>query len=103
MAENACLGGSKSHSCWPTSMGSCVPSKWTQTWCCLDRGRAMASATTRQPAPHSQRCFATVVDESGMALVLTLLIVTLVAVVVLELNYLMRVEVHASANFRDGV
>jgi general secretion pathway protein K len=63
----------------------------------------MASATTRQPAPHSQRCFATVVDESGMALVLTLLIVTLVAVVVLELNYLMRVEVHASANFRDGV
>jgi general secretion pathway protein K len=38
-----------------------------------------------------------------MALVLTILIVTLVAIVVLELNYLMRVEVHASANFRDGV
>ncbi len=42
-------------------------------------------------------------DESGVALVLTLVIVTLVAVLVLELNYLMRVDVHASANFRDGV
>ena len=38
-----------------------------------------------------------------MALVLTLIIVTLVAIIVLDLNYLMRVDVHASANFRDGV
>jgi general secretion pathway protein K len=38
-----------------------------------------------------------------MALVLTLLIVTLVAVIVLDINYLMRVDVHAAANFRDGV
>jgi general secretion pathway protein K len=42
-------------------------------------------------------------DERGMALLVTLLIVTLVAVVVLNLNYLMRVEVHSAANFRDEV
>jgi general secretion pathway protein K len=37
-----------------------------------------------------------------VALVLTLIIVMLVAILVLELNYLMRVDLHASANFRDG-
>lgn len=63
----------------------------------------MARGTTRQAASHSRRGFHAAADESGMALVLTLLIVTLVAVVVLELNYLMRVEVHASTNFRDGI
>lgn len=42
-------------------------------------------------------------NEDGVALVLTLVIITLVAVVVLDLNYLMRVDVHASANFRDGI
>jgi type II secretory pathway component PulK len=42
-------------------------------------------------------------EEAGVALVLTLVIVTLVAIIVLELNYLMRVDVHASTNFRDGV
>jgi general secretion pathway protein K len=42
-------------------------------------------------------------DERGVALLVTLLIVTLVAVVVLDLNYLMRVEVHSAANFRDQV
>jgi general secretion pathway protein K len=42
-------------------------------------------------------------DERGVALLVTLLIVTLVAVVVLDLNYLMRVEVHSAANFRDRV
>lgn len=42
-------------------------------------------------------------DQQGVALVVTLLIVTLVAVIVLDVNYLMRVDVHASANFRDGV
>jgi general secretion pathway protein K len=42
-------------------------------------------------------------DETGVALVLTLVIVTLVSVIVLELNYLMRVDIHASTNFRDGV
>jgi general secretion pathway protein K len=42
-------------------------------------------------------------EEGGMALLVTLLIVTLVAVVVLDLNYLMRVEVHSAANFRDEV
>jgi general secretion pathway protein K len=35
--------------------------------------------------------------------VITLVIVTLVAVVVLDVNYLMRVDVHAAANFRDGI
>jgi general secretion pathway protein K len=38
-----------------------------------------------------------------MALILTMLILTLVAVIVLDLHYQMRVEVHTSANFRDGV
>jgi general secretion pathway protein K len=42
-------------------------------------------------------------NERGVALVITLLIVTLVAVVVLDVNYLMRVDVHAAANFRDGM
>jgi len=42
-------------------------------------------------------------NERGVALVITLLIVTLVAVVVLDVNYLMRVDVHAAANFRDGI
>jgi general secretion pathway protein K len=42
-------------------------------------------------------------DQQGVALVVTLLIITLVAVVVLDVNYLMRVDVHAAANFRDGV
>jgi general secretion pathway protein K len=42
-------------------------------------------------------------NEAGVALVITLIIVTLVAIIVLDLNYLMRVDVHASANFRDGV
>jgi general secretion pathway protein K len=42
-------------------------------------------------------------DQGGVALVVTLLIVTLVAVIVLDVNYLTRVDVHASANFRDGV
>jgi general secretion pathway protein K len=35
--------------------------------------------------------------------VITLVIVTLVAVVVLDVNYLMRVDVHAAVNFRDGI
>jgi general secretion pathway protein K len=64
---------------------------------------AVSRTTIMQPKPRAQRRFQPLADESGMALVLTLLIVTLVAVVVLELNYLMRVDVHASANFRDGV
>jgi general secretion pathway protein K len=38
-----------------------------------------------------------------VALLLTLVVLTVVAVVVLELNYLVRVDVHAAANFRDGV
>jgi general secretion pathway protein K len=50
-----------------------------------------------------QRWYRPLTDEAGVALVLTLVIVTLVAIIVLELNYLMRVDVHASTNFRDGV
>jgi general secretion pathway protein K len=53
--------------------------------------------------PHGQRWYRPLTNEAGVALVLTLVIVTLVAVIVLELNYLMRVDVHASTNFRDGV
>ena len=52
---------------------------------------------------HMQRWYRPLTDEAGVALVLTLVIVTLVAITVLELNYLMRVDVHASSNFRDGV
>jgi general secretion pathway protein K len=63
----------------------------------------MPRSTTMNSTPRMQRWFQPLVDESGMALVLTLLIITLVAVVVLELNYSMRVDVHASTNFRDGV
>ena len=44
-----------------------------------------------------------IANEAGVALVLTLIIVTLVAIIVLEVNYLMRVDVHASTNFRDGL
>jgi general secretion pathway protein K len=50
--------------------------------------------------PHDTNPLA---NERGVALVITLVIVTLIAVVVLDVNYLMRVDVHASANFRDGV
>jgi general secretion pathway protein K len=53
--------------------------------------------------PHIAGWLQPVADNSGVALVLTLVIVTLVAIIVLELNYLMRVDVHASTNFRDGV
>src|SRR5262245_50024943 len=52
---------------------------------------------------HMQRWYRLLTDEAGVALVLTLVIVTLVAIIVLELNYLVRVDVHASTNFRDGV
>jgi general secretion pathway protein K len=50
-----------------------------------------------------RRAFVAVRREDGVALMITLVIITLVAVVVLDLNYLMRVDVHASANFRDGI
>ena len=49
------------------------------------------------------RAFVAAHHEDGVALVIALVIITLVAVVVLDLNYLMRVDVHASANFRDGI
>jgi general secretion pathway protein K len=52
---------------------------------------------------HRQRCPRLITDETGVALVVTLIVVTLVAIIVLELNYLMRVDVHASTNFRDGI
>jgi general secretion pathway protein K len=54
-------------------------------------------------SPGKERWYRPLSGEAGVALVLTLIIVTLVAIIVLELNYLMRVDVHASANFRDGV
>jgi general secretion pathway protein K len=50
-----------------------------------------------------QHWYRPITNEAGVALVLTLIIVTLVAIIVLELNYLMRVDVHASTNFRDGI
>ena len=48
---------------------------------------------TRHPI-HSQR---------GMVLVLTLVVITILAVLVLELNYLMRVEAEISGNYRDSL
>src|ERR671924_1460801 len=62
------------------------------------RGHAAEGVTLQM-----QRWCRPITDEAGVALVLTLVIVTLVAIIVLELNFLMRVDVHASANFRDGV
>ncbi len=41
--------------------------------------------------------------EKGMALVLTLVVVTILAVLVLEFNYLMRVETEISGNYRDSL
>src|SRR5919109_826228 len=62
------------------------------------RGHAAEGVTLQM-----QRWCRPITDEAGVALVLTLVIVTLVAIIVLELNFLMRVDVHASTNFRDGV
>ena len=53
--------------------------------------------------PHRPPWPRLITDEAGVALVITLVVVMLVAIIVLELNYLMRVDVHASTNFRDGV
>src|SRR5215510_13764034 len=53
--------------------------------------------------PYVQRWSTAMTEESGVALVLTVIIVALVAIIVLELYYLMRVDVHASSNFRDGI
>ncbi len=53
--------------------------------------------------PHTRRWSASLANEAGVALVLTLVILTLVAVIVLDLNYLVRVDVHAAANFRDSI
>jgi general secretion pathway protein K len=52
---------------------------------------------------HRPSWYRPITGEAGVALVLTLIIVTLVSIIVLELNYLMRVDVHASTNFRDGI
>ncbi len=40
--------------------------------------------------------------ESGVALVLTLLVITILCVMVVEFNYLMRVDITIAANIRDG-
>jgi general secretion pathway protein K len=58
---------------------------------------------TIEHGPQRWRWSRPIVDEAGVALVVTLIIVTLVAIIVLELNYLTRVDIHAAANFRDGV
>lgn len=42
-------------------------------------------------------------SEKGMALVLTLVVITILAVLVLEFNYLMRVEAEISGNYRDSL
>ncbi len=63
----------------------------------------MGMIATMALGPHRQRSPRLMTDEAGVALVITLVIVTLVAIIVLELSYLMRVDVHASTNFRDGV
>src|SRR5919108_3469561 len=65
--------------------------------------RGMSATMVHRLHMQLQRWYRPVADEAGVALVLTLVIVTLVAIIVLELNYLMRVDVHASTNFRDGV
>jgi general secretion pathway protein K len=42
-------------------------------------------------------------NEQGMALIITLLVVSLLVVIVLEFNYLVQVEADVTANFRDGM
>ncbi len=42
-------------------------------------------------------------SQRGMALVLTLVVITILAVLVLEFNYLMRVEAEISGNYRDSL
>ena len=42
-------------------------------------------------------------NKEGMALVLTLVVVTILAVLVLEFSYLMRVEAEISGNYRDSL
>jgi len=48
-------------------------------------------------------CFYSAKGESGIALIITLLVLALLMVVVLEFNSSMRVEARAAANFRDGM
>ncbi|MBI5038653.1 MAG: general secretion pathway protein GspK, partial [Nitrospirae bacterium] len=42
-------------------------------------------------------------DDSGVALVITLLVLTLLLTSILEFNLGMRVEARAAANFRDDM
>ena len=42
-------------------------------------------------------------DRKGMALVLTLVVITILAVLVLEFNYFMRVEAEIVGNYRDSL
>jgi len=42
-------------------------------------------------------------EKKGMALVLTLVVITILAVLVLEFNYFMRVEAEISGNYRDSL
>ena len=46
--------------------------------------------------------YARLQNEDGVALLITLLVVTLLVVMVLEFNYQARVETEITANFRDG-
>ncbi|MCK4648962.1 type II secretion system minor pseudopilin GspK [bacterium] len=41
--------------------------------------------------------------QQGMALILTLVVITILAVLVLEFNYFMRVEAEISGNYRDSL
>lgn len=57
------------------------------------RGKSPIHRFTDSPI-HPQR---------GMVLVLTLVVITILAVLVLEFNYLMRVEVEIAGNYRDSL
>ncbi len=57
------------------------------------RGKSPIHRFTDSPI-HPQR---------GMVLVLTLVVITILAVLVLEFNYLMRVEAEISGNYRDSL
>src|SRR5919106_1407577 len=82
----------------------CALLKRRRNWC---SGPEVAAMRKRLPVqarrPFQRHWLHPLTDQGGVALVVTLLIVTLVAVIVLDVNYLMRVDVHAAANFRDGV
>ncbi|NVL92997.1 MAG: hypothetical protein HWN71_08200, partial [Desulfobacterales bacterium] len=77
--------------------------KWLALW---SKGRQM-SAEGRRNYSTGQGFFPDRVkflkDEKGMALILTILIISLIVTLTLQLNTSMRSNLHAAMNLRDGI